>query len=301
MNDKSLRRTFLNGSIATAALGLMPVTALAEGEVKRHAGTRIKVALNSYSFNRPLMAGKMTLDDVIDYCAAHNIDGLDATGYYFPGYPNVPSDEYLYNLKKKAYLNGVTISGTGVRNDFTLTDASSRRGHIALVKDWVQAGQKMGASFIRVFSGPAIPNGSTYEKVLQWMVPAFQECAEYGKKHGVIIGLQHHDDFLKTAEQTIQVVKAVNSEWFSVVLDVGSLRQGDPYEEIEKLLPYACTWQIKEHVWIGGKSTAIDLGKIRAIIDKVGFRGFLPIEALGPGDPDVVVTAFLDKVRRAMA
>src|SRR5258708_32947877 len=137
MNDQSLRRAFLTRSIATAALGVMPVAALAEGEVNRHAGTRIKVALNSYSFNRPLMAGTMTLDDVIDYCAAHNIDGVDATGYYFPGYPNVPSDEYLYNLKKKAYLNDVTISGTGVRNDFTLTDTSSRPGHVEHTNDCI--------------------------------------------------------------------------------------------------------------------------------------------------------------------
>ena len=61
--------------------------------MKRHAGVRLKLALNSYSFNRPLMAHQMTLDDVIDYCAAQNIDGLDATGYYFPGYPKVPGDQ----------------------------------------------------------------------------------------------------------------------------------------------------------------------------------------------------------------
>jgi sugar phosphate isomerase/epimerase len=287
--------------VAAAALAVSPEAALAAGEVQRRAGTRIKIGLNSFSFNRPLLAGQMTLDEVIDYCAAHNIDGVDTTGYYFPGYPNAPTDEYIYALKKKAYLNGVTISGTGVRNDFTLTDASSRRGHIELVKDWVDVGHKLGASVVRVFSGPAIPKGSTYEKVLEWMIPAFQECAEYGKKHGMIIGLQHHDDFLKTADQTIQVVKAVNSEWFSVVLDVGSLRQGDPYQEIEKLLPYACTWQIKENVWLNGKSTPIDLAKIRSIIDRIGFRGFLPIEALGQGDPMAVVTAFLEKVRKAMA
>jgi sugar phosphate isomerase/epimerase len=133
------------------------------------------------------------------------------------------------------------------------------------------------------------------------MIPAFQECAEYGKKHGVIIALQHHDDFLKTAAQTIQVVKAVNSDWFSVVLDVGSLRQGDPYVEIEKLLPYACTWQIKEQVYFDGKATPIDLKKIRAVIDKVGYRGFLPIEALGQGDPKTIVTGFLEKVRAVIA
>src|SRR5215472_6134604 len=106
MNVPTPRRAFLTRSIAAAATALAtrPKTARAAGEVKRRAGTKIKLALNSYSFNRPLMAGEMTLDDVIDYCAAHNIDGLDATGYYFPGYPKVPSDETIYNLKKKAYL-----------------------------------------------------------------------------------------------------------------------------------------------------------------------------------------------------
>jgi sugar phosphate isomerase/epimerase len=131
------------------------------------------------------------------------------------------------------------------------------------------------------------------------MIPAFKECAEHGRRNGVIIGLQHHDDFLKTAEQTIQVVKAVNSEWFHVVLDVGSLRQGDPYAEIEKLLPYACTWQVKEQVWRGEKAEPIDLAKLRGIIDRSGYRGFLPFEALGSGDP-AVVTAFLEKVKKAM-
>ena len=297
------RRQFLTRSIgvAASALALRPESALAIGEVQRRPGTRIKIGLNAFSFNRPLLAGKMNLDDVIDYCALHNIDGVDATGYYFPGYPDVPSDAYIYNLKRKAYMNGVTISGTGVRNDFALTDASSRRGHIQLVKDWTDVAQKLGASVLRVFSGREAPKGQTFDRVLEWMIPAFQECAEYGKKHGVIIGLQHHDDFLKSAEQTIRVVKAVGSEWFSVVLDVGSLRQGDPYEEIEKLLPYACTWQIKENVWYGEKSTPIDLARVRAIIEKVGFRGFLPIEALGQGEPTVIVTNFLERVRKAMA
>src|SRR5205814_3282053 len=139
-----------------------------------------------------------------------------------------------------------------------------------------EVASKLGASVVRVFSGRELPKDHTFDQVLEYMIPAFQECAEYGKQHGVIIGLQHHDDFLKTADQTIRVVKAVNSDWFSVILDVGSLRQGDPYEEIEKLLPYACTWQIKESVWYGQKSTPIDLARVRAIIGKVGFRGFLP-------------------------
>ena len=132
------------------------------------------------------------------------------------------------------------------------------------------------------------------------MIPAFQECAEYGKKHGVIIGLQHHDDFLKTADQTIQVVKAVNSDWFSVVLDVGSVRQGDPYEEIEKLLPYACTWQIKE---TGVRQRQGDADRSRQ--DPEDHRqGRIPrlpaLRSARAGRPGGR-TAFLEKVRKAMA
>ncbi|MCX6588146.1 MAG: sugar phosphate isomerase/epimerase [Acidobacteria bacterium] len=290
------RRLFLTGGLAAAAL-----EGATGGEVKRRAGSRIKIGLNAYSFNRPLMAGTMTIPDVIDYCAQQEIDGVDLTGYYFKGYPNAPSDEVIYSIKRAAFLNGVTITGTGVRNDFALTDPSSRRGHIQLVKDWVDVAAKLGSDMVRVFSGREHPKGYTFEQVLEWMVPAFQECAEYGAKRGVIIGLQHHDDFLKTAEQTIRVVDLVKSDWFSVILDVGSLRQGDPYAEIEKLLPYASNWQVKEHVWYGTKKVEIDLPRIRKIIDKVGYRGFTPIEALGEGDPRAIVTAFLGKVRQAFA
>src|ERR1044071_644383 len=127
MDYRLERRGFLS---ALAAGALRPRLAFSTGEVQRVKGSHIRIGLNAYSFNRPLTAGTMTLDDVVDYCAWHNVDGLDATGYYFPGYPKVPSDEYIRALKHKAYMNGVTISGTGVRNDFTLPDASRRKGEV---------------------------------------------------------------------------------------------------------------------------------------------------------------------------
>ncbi len=289
------RRHFL----ALSALLAKPGQAVAARAVTRSARSKITIGLNAYSFNRPLMAGTMKLEDVVEYCAAQNIDGLDATGYYFPGYPAVPSDSYIYNLKRKAFLEGVTISGTGVRNDFTLPDPAARKAQVQLVKDWIVVAQKLGADVVRVYSGLKIPQGYTFDQVLEWLIPTFQECAAFGRDHGVMCGLQQHNDFLKTADETIKVVEAVDSPWFNVVLDVGSLRQGDPYQEIKKLLPYASTWQIKEQVWYGQRAAPIDLPKIKALIDKVGYRGFTPIEALGAGDPKEIVTAFLRQVRKA--
>src|SRR5580700_7479101 len=291
----STRRKFLTGSAVLAT------TSLAKAAVPREPGVKLKIALNAYSFDKPLMAHSMTLADAVDFCAKNGVDALDATGYYFPGYPKAPSDEYVYALKRTAFLNGVQLSGTGVRNDFAVPDASARKRDVQMVKDWIEVASKLGAPVIRVFSGRTRPEGYTFDQVLEWMIPEFQECAEYGKQHGVILGLQQHNDFLKTADETIRVINAINSPWFGDILDVGSLRTNDPYQEIEKLVPYAVSWQIKEKVGYGTKEVNTDLPRIKSIIDKVGYRGVLPFEALGAGDPRERVAAFLQQIRQVFA
>ena len=83
----------------------------------------LKTSLNAYSFNKALndnLKGRgkgVTLFDLLDYCAEQNFDGIDPTGYFFPGYPKVPSDKYINDFKRRAFVLGLDISGTGVRND----------------------------------------------------------------------------------------------------------------------------------------------------------------------------------------
>ncbi|MBE0659636.1 MAG: sugar phosphate isomerase/epimerase [Bryobacteraceae bacterium] len=287
------RRGFVAASLAA------PAAVLADSRIpaSRVPGSAVQLALNAYSFNQPLRDKSIDWNGVVDYCARHGIQGLDATGYYFDGYPKPPSPAVIHALKRRAFLNGVTICGTGVRNDFAVTDSAARARDIAMVKEWIEAASLMGASVIRVFSGQKVAEGTTFDKTLDWMVPAFQECAEHGARHGVIVGLQNHHDFAKTAAESIRIVEAVKSDWFGVILDVGSLRMADVYEEISKLLPYAVSWQLKESVWYGKQEVPTDLKRVKAIIDKGGYRGVLPIETLGAGDPREKVARFLEKVR----
>ena len=287
------RRRFLTSTAAMTA-----ATGISEARIAREKGVRLKLGLNGYSFDKPLRAGTMTLADAVTFCAQQGVDALDPTGYYFPGYPNVPSDDYIYSLKRTAFVNGVAISGTGVRNDFATADAAARKKDVQMVKDWIVVASKLGAPVIRVFSGPKRPEGLPFENAMDWMVADFRECAAFGKEHGVVVGLQQHNDFLKTADETIQVVHAVDSDWFGLILDIGSVRQSDPYVEIEKLVPHAVSWQIKEMVGRKGVEEPTDLKKIKAIIDRSGYRGYVPFEALGAGDPRPKIISFLEKIRR---
>jgi sugar phosphate isomerase/epimerase len=294
------RRKFLTRSASLAAAVAIPAPAAAAPTgIARESGVKLKLGLNAYSFDKALRDGSMTLTDAVHFCAQHGVDALDPTGYYFPGYPKVPADDYIYALKRTAFVNGVAISGTGVRNDFAVADAAARKNGVQMVKDWIVVASKLGAPVIRVFSGPTRPAGHSFDEALEWMVADFKECATFGKDHGVVVALQQHNDFLKTAAETIRVIDAVGSDWFGCILDIGSLRSGDPYAEIEKLVPYAVSWQIKENVGRDGKEEPTDLAKIKAIMDRAGYRGYVPFEALGGGDARVKVADFLEKIRKA--
>jgi sugar phosphate isomerase/epimerase len=289
------RRSFLTRTAGLAAAAVLS----AEAKITRESGVKLKLGLNAYSFDKPLRDGSMTLADAVTFCAQHGVDALDPTGYYFPGYPSVPADPYIYDLKRTAFVNGVGISGTGVRNNFAVADPAARKKDVQMVKDWIVVASKLGAPVIRVFSGPVRPEGHSFDEALAWMAADFRECAAFGKDHGVVVAIQQHNDFLKTSAETIQLIDAVGSDWFGCILDIGSLRQGDPYTEIEKLVPYAVSWQIKEKVGRDGKEEPTDLTKIKALIDRSGYRGYVPFEALGPGDPRATVAAFLEKIRKA--
>jgi len=294
------RRRFLTRTAGLVAASALPPAALAAAPL-RDPGVKLKLGLNAFSFDEPLRKGAMTLADIVHFCARNGVDALDATAYYFPGYPKIPADEAIYGLKRAAFVNGVAISGTGVRNDFAVPDPAARKKDLLMVKDWIVAASKLGAPVMRVFSGKDLPAGFSYQQVFDWMVAHFKECAAFGRERGVIVALQQHNDFLKTAEETIRLIEAVNSDWFACVLDIGSLRSADPYAEIEKLVPYAVSWQLKESVYRENKEEPTDLSKIKAIIDRSGYRGYIPFEALGPGDPEPRIIAFLAQIRKAFA
>lgn len=260
---------------------------------------KLKTSLNAYSFNAPLSKGEMNLDDLLEFCAENQFDAVDLTGYYFPGYPEVPSDEYLYHIKQKAFLLGLEISGTGVRNDFTDPDPAKRKASVELVKKWIVAAEKLGAPVIRVFSGTADNKGLPRAEVVDYLVKDLAECAEFGKAHGVVVAIQNHNDFIKTADQAIEIIKRVNSDWFGLILDIGSFRT-DPYSEITQTIPYAVNWQLKETVFVNGIEQKTNLDRLMKIIRESHYRGYLPIETLGEGDPRVKVPVFLKEVKDAL-
>ncbi|TWU20348.1 sugar phosphate isomerase/epimerase family protein [Bythopirellula polymerisocia] len=315
MPEKSNRRLFLKGSalvplsVASGAL-LTSIPAVAAAPIERIGGAKLKISLNAYSFSKALndhILGRkkgLTLMELLDFCAEHNFDAIDPTGYFFPGYPGVPTDEYINNFKRRAFQLGLDISGTGVRNDFATPDEASRAADVQHVKEWIEVAARLGAPVIRVFAGPE-QEGHSWDDVSEWMAADLRQCADYGKKFGVLVGVQNHGDMLKTAKQTLRMVEMVDSDWFGVIVDTGYFMTDDPYIDIAEVTPYAVNFQVKESPF--GKESPIrtDLDRLVRIVCEQGYRGYLPIETLSlpgrPYDPFTLVPKFLAEVREAVS
>ena len=141
---------------------------------------------------------------------------------------------------------------------------------------------KLGAPVVRIFSG-VIPEGyeNKWDSIAGYMTASLKECVAYAKKRGVLIGIQNHGDFLKTAEDCIKLIKMVDSDYFGLIVDTGYFISEDPYVDIEKVMPYAVNFQVKESPFGVLSRTRIDMKRLIKIVHKSGYRGYLPIETLG--------------------
>jgi sugar phosphate isomerase/epimerase len=262
----------------------------------------------------------MSLFQLADFCAEQGFDAFDPTGYYFPGYekngPGVPSDKFIFELKRRAFDLGLGISGTGIGNNFTTADRAARANDVQRVKNWSEVAAKLGAPVLRVFADTqmraqtweTVSNGASRTDVEKWIADDIRTCAEHAGKFGVIIGVQNHGDFLKTADHVISLLRRVDSPWCGAIVDTGYFKAEDPYDEMAKAAPYAVNWQIKQSPFGVEKEAEapIDLRRLMRLVRASGYRGFLPIETLSPRggqayDPYTVVPKFLAEVRQALA
>lgn len=291
------RRTFLKTSSLACMAGFAKPEKPGMGEDGK---IRPAISLNAYSFNRMLLDNKMSLKELFQFTAETGFMGVDLTAYYIPGYPEVPEDKTLFDIKRMALLQGLALTGTGVRNDFTSADPEIRAKEIDLVKNWIVAAAKLGAPYVRVFAGGDSPEGHTRDEIKSWVIDALQECADFASSYGVMVTFQNHNDFIVATEDIIDIMERINSEWFGLMLDIGSLPVPDPYKDIEKLIRYAVTWQVKENVTTNEGSVPTDFARLMKIVNEQNYQGFFPLETLGEGDPRKKVPVLYKQVTENM-
>ncbi len=296
------RRGFLRQSAVLPFLSGMGIAGEEAAVPTVAAAGRMKTSICAYSFRKYLPQGKekgsMTLEDFLETASRLGADGVELTFYYFSNYPQRCEDEFLYQIKRKAFLAGLEINGTAVGNDFCVAEPDQLVEEIRRVKTWIECASKLGSPEMRVFGG-TVPKGGEEKECVEQAVKAFQECCQHGEKYGVMLALENHGGICTTAQQVIRIIQGVDSEWMGANLDTGNFVSEDPYQEIALLAPYALTCHVKVKV---NRKTGerVDMTQVVEILRKANYKGYLPIEYEEEEDPPTGVPKLLKEIKAAI-
>ncbi|MEM7234050.1 MAG: sugar phosphate isomerase/epimerase family protein [Planctomycetota bacterium] len=301
------RRDFLRkgaagvAGLASAPIWLEAANAKEEKEKtisQRLAGSKFKLSLAAYSFRRELSGTKpaMTLDGFIDYCAKQRLDATELTSYYF----RRTDKPFLLGLRRRAYVNGLAISGTPIRSDFCFPDAAARKKDMDHVKAWIDHVALLGSQTIRIFAGK-VHGGESETKAMERAVVGMREAAEYAGERGVLLALENHGGITAKVEQLLSLVRAVDSPWLGVNLDTGNFHH-QVYESLEKAAPYAVAVQVKVETRENGETKKpADYRRIAEILHGANYRGYVALEYEAKEDPKLAIPRHLGELGSALA
>jgi sugar phosphate isomerase/epimerase len=297
------RRTFLRASVLSLAGAGLPLGWMASGiePFRRPEPARLLLSLAAYSFRQSFRTGSggaraggagRTLDifEFLDYCAEHGCVGSELTSYYFPAELD---RDYLLRVRRRAFLRGLTISGTAVGNVFTLPRGDRRDRELRMVKTWIDHAALMGAPHVRIFAGNQQPEMSK-DEAMDLCVDAIQECCEYAGDRGIFLGLENHGGIVAEPDDLLAIVRRVRSRWFGINLDTGNFHTADPYGDVARCAPYAVNVQLKvEMRRRGEEKEPADLDRVVRILREARYQGYVALEYEAAEDPWEAVPRYL--------
>ena len=273
-----MKKTLSRRNVLRAG-GLTTVAVLTSNCVWSHSTSQVRnmqVSLAAYSVRKALTSGKMDLFDFIDWCSELNLAGTELTSYYFKkGFDGA----YLKSLRNRAFRQGVTISGTAIRNDFCQPPGAEKQQEVVQVRQWIDYAAELFAPHVRIFAGD-IPNGTDKKTAIKWTADGVKQVLDHAERRGVVIGLENHGGITSEAQDLVAICEEVGDHpWFGVNLDTGNYHGRDPYGDLVLSAPKAVNVQVKVHM-SGPDRTRVpaDLERIRDIVVESGYKGWIVLE-----------------------
>ena len=253
----------------------------------------MRVSLAAYSVRDALNSGQIDLFNLIDWCGSMDLSGVELTSYYFK--KNFDRG-YLKQLRRRAFRQGITVSGTAVGNNFCLPPGEERAKEIAQVEQWIDHASDLFAPHIRIFAG-SLPEGVEKKTGIQWVADSIKRVLEKAAEKGVMLGLENHGGVTARAADHLAICAAVGQHpWFGVNLDTGNYRT-DPYQELALTAPRAVNVQLKVEVSKQEEKVPTDLERVRDILVKANYKGWVALEYEAAEDPKVAIPRHLARLK----
>jgi L-ribulose-5-phosphate 3-epimerase len=310
------RRNFLAAApLAIGALAASANAAQADEPVTagKPAPRPNPIAVSTYSFWRFRDDTKISVEDCIDRAGEM---GFDAVEILHMQMQDDESPARLANLKRRAFLAGMSLCGFSTHQTFVSPDEAVRKKNIEHTTHCLELASAMGIPTMRVNTGrwgtsknfdelmknkgkePRL-EGYTDDEGFKWVIDSYADLAKKAEQLGVVMGLENHWGLGREPEGVIRVVDAIKSPWLRATLDTGNFLE-DSYAKMESLVPHAVFVQAKTY-YGGGTWYTLDLDykRIAEILRKANYRGYISLEFEGKEDWQTAIPKSLAMLREA--
>ena len=299
------RRRFLQ-ACSTASIAALAAPTVAVDHFQR-VSPRIKgVSLSAYSLRRHMQWWKGDRTDehldilgFLEYCARLGLDGAELTSYFFPSPLEVT---YINQVKRRAHLLGIDITGGAMGNTFVHPPNSDLgRKEMEYFQFWINHFADLGAPVVRIFAGRGKLQAGTEDQVMANVIANLEQAVTYAEKHGVMLGLENHD-IMKNIDNLLHVISAIDSPWLGVTWDSANLMTTPkPYAELARIAPHAVTAQLKVMTQVNGKPTPADFTRMLELLHDAKYRGYVVLEYEEKEEPYDAIPSFVKQVREALS
>lgn len=208
----------------------------------------MKLGLNSYSMNKAIQAGEMTIQDVVRWTADHGGEHLEIYQNHLKLTDDPQLPEKIRALAERA---GIRISGYMAGGQFLQPDREAFEAEIARVCKEVDTANLLGVKRMRhdVATRPVADAGYVnFKHDLPKLTEACQRIADYAARFGITTSVENHGHFIQGSERLQALVDAVNRNNFRATLDSGNFLYADedPAAAIRKTLPIASMIHLKD-------------------------------------------------------
>jgi len=259
----------------------------------------MKICCTSFSFDRDIQDGKMSLSDFYRFCQAAGIESVELWDLHLP---KEPGRAFIDETRRELQALHLPLATIAVNNhEFTSTNAEERGHDVAKVKRWIDVVAAFGCPVLRVLPGELKALNTHYAERYPLVRAAFEECLEHARARDVILAIENCPREAKPGA-VIELVKDLNTPLLRTCPDIGNLPQAGRYQVWRDLVPYAAHAHAKFFDFDErGEETTLDYSQTMSILAQSGFQGYVSAEFEGDGDEAAGVRQGLALLRRTMS
>lgn len=215
----------------------------------------MKLGISSYSLNKSLRTGEMSLFDVIDWAVEHQCEHLELVPFSLPLLREDGSIDYDYvkRVRDKAGEAGLPLSTFSLNACVIKPTADERKRELDRIRMYMDMAHFLGIKKMRhdTCSGQH-PEGlntpEQFERDFPVFVDAVRELADYAAGLGMSTTLENHGLYVNGADRMIRLLNAVDRSNVGMTLDVGNFLCVDDVPEVAvgKCIRYANMIHLKD-------------------------------------------------------